>query len=212
MKPTTETLNKIWQQVPPDYYQKGIENNLLQRFWHYQKLKNVCEMIDNNPKAVLDVGCASGWLLFEIAKNYPKAQCTGIDVYKKALEYASKAYKKIKFIEADAHKLPFSDQSFDLIICTEVLEHVQDPKGVLQEIKRVLKPGGVVIAEMDTNNLLFRLIWFFWTRFKGRVWKDSHLHQFNRKRIKKMIINSGLRILKQKFFNFRLAVVFKMTH
>lgn len=212
MKPTTETLNKIWQQVPPDYYQKGIENNFLQRFWHYQKLKNVCDLIDNNPKDVLDVGCASGWLLSEVAKNYPKAQCTGIDVYKKALDYGSKNYKNLKLIEADAHKLPFSEKSFDLIICTEVLEHVQDPKGVLQEIKRVLKPGGVVIVEMDTNNLLFRLIWFGWTRFKGRVWKDSHLHQFNQKRIKKIIINSGLSLLKQKFFNFRLAVVFKMTH
>ncbi len=46
---------------------------------------------------------------------------------------------------ADAHDLPFKDGEFDLVLCTEVLEHVKDPKKVISEIGRVLTPGGQVI-------------------------------------------------------------------
>jgi len=46
---------------------------------------------------------------------------------------------------ADAHNLPFKDGEFELVLCTEVLEHVLDPKKVISEISRVLKPGGRVI-------------------------------------------------------------------
>lgn len=48
-------------------------------------------------------------------------------------------------IVADAHALPFKDNEFSTVLCTEVLEHVRDPKTVLSEIYRVLKPGGVII-------------------------------------------------------------------
>lgn len=47
-------------------------------------------------------------------------------------------------IVADAHELPFADESFEVVLCREVLEHVKEPTVVLKEIKRVLKPGGTL--------------------------------------------------------------------
>ncbi|MDP3987956.1 MAG: class I SAM-dependent methyltransferase [Candidatus Levybacteria bacterium] len=203
------SLKDILDQVPPDYYQKGIKRSLLQRIWHKKKLKAVLKLVENDPNKILDIGCASGWFLWETSKRFPKAKCTGVDIYKKAIDYGSKQYKSIKFICADAHHLSFQDDSFDLIICTEVLEHVIDPKGVLKEIKRLLSPHGVAIIEMDTGSLLFRLIWHFWVNSKFSVWKGAHLHTFSTKKLEKMIEDYGFLITKKKIFNFGMAVAFQ---
>ena len=198
----------ILHQVPPDYYQKGIKNNLLQRIWHTNKLKNVLALINDHPNSILDVGCASGWFLAQMSKRFPKAKCTGVDAYSQAIIYGRKKYKSIRLIESDAHNLPFADDSFDLIVCTEVLEHVLNPKGVLGEMLRVLKKQGTAIIEMDTGNLLFNTVWFVWTNLKGKVWKDAHVHKFNSLKLEKMIEASGFILGKKKIFNFGMAVAF----
>jgi len=69
-----------------------------------------------------------------------------------------KRYKELKLIRADAHNLPFKNNSFDLVICTEVLEHVVNPEKVLGEIKRVLTNDGIAIVEMDSGNFIFKIV------------------------------------------------------
>lgn len=207
-------LEEIWDQVPPDYYQNSIETNFLQRMWHTRKLKMVVKLMGAEktmPKNVLDVGCASGWFLSKLALKYPKANYTGVDVHKKAIDYGKKRYKNLKLICADAHSLPFPNESFDVVICAEVLEHVKNPKKVLLEIKRVLTKDGIVIIEMDSGNLLFRAIWYWWTHLRHGVWRDSHIHAFNTKKLENMIKNSGFIITKKKVFNYTMAVIFKLS-
>ena len=131
-------LEQIWAQVPPDYYDQGIKKNLLQKLWHSQKLNQVTSLLPKEAKRVLDVGCSSAILTAEVAKNLKKSKITGIDSYKKAIEFAKSKYPHLELLVADAHKLPFKDNTFDLVICTETLEHVTDPKKCLLEMKRVL--------------------------------------------------------------------------
>ncbi len=213
-KPTPnldKELEKIWHQVPPDYYQNGVSKNLLQRIWHTSKLKTALELIDNSgakPKNILDVGCASGWMLSKISEKFPLAQCTGVDVYKKAIEYGQKLYKNLRLISVDAHKLPFKDKFSDLVICTELLEHVENPQKVLSEIKRILAPNGIAIVEMDSGNFLFRMVWYWWTNVRHGVWRDSHIHTFNTKILENMISDSGFVIAQKKVFNATMAVAF----
>lgn len=210
MKKNNVNLELIWNSVPADYYQKGVKNNLLQRLWHGGKLKAVLSLMNKNHQNILDVGCASGWFLSQVASKYPKAKCTGVDVYKKGIEYGKKTYKSLNLIVADAHKLPFPNKSFDVIICTEVLEHVVNPDKVLIEIKRLLSEDGIVIIEMDTGNILFNIAWFFWTHLRRGVWKDAHINSFNLKKLKKMILDSKFNIKKTKIFNLGMAVVFQV--
>lgn len=206
---TPSDLEDIWHQVPPDYYQEGIAHNPLQRMWHTGKLQAVIELIrDISPKRILDVGSASGWFLSELAKQYPDSAGEGVDVYEPAIAYAKKHYPRISFRKADAHKLPFKDESFDLVICTEVLEHVINPQGVIAEIKRVLKKDGIAIIEMDSGNLLFQIIWYWWTNMRRGVWRDAHIHAFNAKKLEDMLHTSGLSIISKKTFNYSMAVAF----
>lgn len=209
-----KNLEDIWHQVPIDYYQRGVRDNYLQRLWHNGKLKTVFRLIDlsgKKPRKVLDVGCASGWFLSKIKERYPKAECTGIDVYKKAIDYGREIYKDLKLLSVDAHDLPFRESSFDLIICTEVLEHVENPEKVLSEIKRLLTPKGIAIIEMDSGNFLFRIIWYWWTNTRNGAWKDAHIHKFNTHILEEKINKSGFKISDKRVFNYTMGVVFCLS-
>lgn len=207
----SKNLEKILKQVPPDYYQRSTRTNLGQKIWHKNRLNIVYETLKNgnkNPKNILDVGSASGWFLFEISKLFPNARCYGIDLYREAVVYGRKKYKKLELAQANAHSLPFHSAFFDAVICCSVLEHVEFPDRVVKEIKRVLKPGGVAVVEIDTDNWLFKILWFWWTNMRNGVWKNAHIHPSGVRQLEKIFIKNGFKIEKRKMFNFSMQVVF----
>ncbi len=160
------------------------------------------------PKKILDVGCASGWFLSEVAKFFPFSAPTGIDLYKEAVKYGNKKYKNLKLINCDAHALPFKNNSFDTVICCEVLEHVGNPERVLKEIKRVLSSNGIVVIEIDSGNFLFKIAWYWWTNIKKGVWMDAHVNTFGISKLEDLFEKNGFRIVKKRTFNFTMGIVF----
>lgn len=202
--------DKVIEKVPLNYYQSGIKTNIFQRFWHTRKLSEVLKIMNglNNFGKILDVGCASGWFISQVNKKYPRSICFGIDIYKDAVHYAQNEYSKINFKVADAHRIPYERNSFNVVICTEVLEHVDNPKDVLLEIKRVLKKDGATIIELDSGSLLFSIAWFVWRQFKGKIWNDAHLHSFNVEKLEDLLKSCNFRIVQKKKFNFGMAMIF----
>lgn len=211
MKNNLKTLEDIWNQVPPDYYQRGVRDNLFQWIWHNWKWNSMKQLLkDSNirPLKILDIGCASGYLTSQINTLFPQAEVAGIDSYKRAIEYGQKNYPNIKFKVADAHRLPFRDESFDLITCIETLEHLEAPEGAIREIHRLLKRKGKVLIGQDTDNLLFKVIWSVWTKSRGKVWHSSHIHPYGPKELEKFIKASGLKIVKRKLSHLGLEIFF----
>lgn len=205
-------LYSIWNQVPVTYYQKGVKNNFFQNLWHRSKI-NLANKILRAIKFTncLDVGCASGYMISEIAKSFPQAEYIGIDIYDKAIEHAKKTYPNIKFKVASAEKLPFKDNFFDLILFYETIEHVENPKKCLLEIKRILKKDGTLILTTDSGSLLFRLVWFIWENTKGKIWKGAHLHPFHHEELEEIIKNADFNIRNKIFSFFRMEVTFIIT-
>lgn len=202
-------LYNIWNKVPVAYYQKGVKNNLFQWLWHTHKINLAKKIIKNiNFKTCLDVGCASGFMISEIAKSYQRAKYFGIDVYDKAIAFAKKSYPNIKFRVGSAEKLPFKANSFDLVLFYETIEHVENPLECLKEIKRILKEDGTLILAMDSGSLLFRIIWFFWENTKGKVWKEAHLHPFHHSKLEQRIKSAGFKIRNKMFSFFGMEVTF----
>lgn len=211
MKNNSKTLEEIWQQVPPDYYQTGVRNNLFQRLWHIWKwhsMENLFKGLNTKPLKILDIGCASGYLTSQIAAFFPTAEVFGVDSYKKAIEYGQRLYPNIKFKVADAHKLPFNNQTFDLVSCIETLEHLEAPEGAIREMQRLLKKDGKVLIGQDTDNLAFKIIWQIWTKSGGKVWNDSHIHPYGPTELERLIETCGLKLLKKKFSHLGLEVFF----
>lgn len=203
---------EIWNKVPVDYYQKGIKRSLLQALWHGKKISGAKKIIRNcGFNNCLDVGCASGYMVSQICNEFPNAKYYGIDAYSKAIQYAKKHYPDIEFKVASADKLPFKDNSLDLIICYETIEHVLNPEDCLKEMKRVLSPKGKLVLAMDSGNLLFRAIWFFWENTKGKVWKGSHIHPFRHRELQELITKTGFNIEKKMFTHAGMEVVFILS-
>lgn len=209
VKISRKKLKDIWSQVPPDYYDRG---NFLQKLWHSRKLNQVIKLLPkpdgHHSLKVLDIGCNSGLLTHEVSKVLTKSKITGLDSYKSAIDFARSKYPHIDFVVADAHKLPFNNKSLDLVICTETLEHVVDPKKSLEEMVRVLKTDARAIISMDSGSPLFHIIWQVWTKGRGKVWQNAHLHEFNAKILEQLIRGSGFKIQKKIKSHLGMAVTF----
>lgn len=99
-----------------------------------------------NNKEILEVACGSGQGLGHLAKKATKV--VGGDVDENVLKYAQKQYKDRKNIELtlfDAHKIPFNDNSFDVVIIFEAIYYLKNFKKFLEETKRVLRKNGLLI-------------------------------------------------------------------
>lgn len=184
MKKTTRSATKLHEMVPPNWYYKSIyvDKNLLQRYVHGQRFSQVESVIRPVKGRILDIGCADGVFSKHILDKSGAKEIIGIDALEGSIAWANKHWKaepRMKFLVADAHKLPFEDSSFDAVFALEVLEHVFEPVKVLQEIQRVLKRDGYGVFLVPAETFIFQLVWYFWTKGKGKIWKETHLHAYS---------------------------------
>jgi len=131
----------------------------------------------------VDLGCGAGQLVMEMARKAPGLHMTGIDLSQKMLADARQAAQRlgledrVDFRLGNVEQIPFPDQSLDLVISTASLHHWTDPMKVLNEVDRVLKPGGayyVLDLRRDMALPFYLLIWFA-TQFIV----PAALHRFN---------------------------------
>ena len=115
---------------------------------------------------VLEVGAGRGWTSRRILETYPQVELTATDIDQKAMEnfqkmrqqYGRRLYVK----EADVMELPFDRSSFDFVAADHVLHYVDDYAKALQQLLRVLRPGGllgVIGSEWIGKNGIFKLMW-----------------------------------------------------
>lgn len=102
---------------------------------------------------VLDVGCGTGHLTSLIKDLHPHSEVCGTDVSRTAIALGKKKYPQVELHVSDSEKeLPFADNSFDLIVSGEHIAHIYNTDLYISELKRVLKPRGVLI--LTTPNLV----------------------------------------------------------
>ncbi|MEM2779994.1 MAG: class I SAM-dependent methyltransferase [Candidatus Bathyarchaeia archaeon] len=98
-------------------------------------------------KRILDIGCGIGYVAFALANDNSK-EIHGFDLLPTNISIAKRFLRKsnISYYVMDATNIGFKDSSFDCALCLEVLEHLKNPAACLQEIHRILKPGGHLIV------------------------------------------------------------------
>lgn len=121
--------------VPGDARGQLIETEHLARYWWATGLAE--------GRRVLDAGCGVGYGTGMLAEAGAR-ETIGLDVASEVVEAAAGAHRAPEFVTGDIHALPFEAGRFDLVVCFEVIEHVDEQDRAIAELARVLAPGGVL--------------------------------------------------------------------
>ena len=172
-----------------------------------RRAKRIVEELELKDKEkILEVGCGNGYYLNLLNRLGLSLTLVGIDNDDRALKDARKFIgdNKVKLISADANKLPLAGSSFDKVIISEVIEHVESEQKVLSEIYRVLKPGGIMV--LTTCNIDYPFLWdpvnwvlqhFFKIHIKSGFWAgiwNQHARLYKMNNLNDLIKKSKFKI------------------
>jgi ubiquinone/menaquinone biosynthesis C-methylase UbiE len=154
-----------------------------------EKMLEFCEVSKGDK--VLDVGCGNGSLLFEISRK-TDVKTFGVDISPKMIEVCRQKYENINFETTTGEKLPFDNNTFDLLTICCVLHHLNNPQNFFNEAYRVLKSGGILIVGEPCFPLFIRKImnWIVSPLIKAG---DNKL--FSQKQLKRLFENSNFSII-----------------
>jgi ubiquinone/menaquinone biosynthesis C-methylase UbiE len=160
--------------------------------------KKIMNNIPANPSKILDAGFGTG--VYSLTLENRAKVIVGIDLDKQKVNFINKQAKfsNVHFEEMDITNLGFSNSSFDLVLCSDVLEHIQNDELAFSEIARVLKSGGTLILTVP----------FLSNRNEGVHRRFRHERVgYTTKDIFKLCVNNGLTIEKVEFYSHRLSDV-----
>lgn len=138
-------------------------------------VKNIWQRLGNS-HVILDIGCGTG----DFGRYKPEKRVVyGIDFDLNLLRIAKSSLNPIYFDLDQETRLPFTDHFFDSVVTKDILEHLQKPWQLLKEVKRVIKPGGVIFASL----ICFR---------SRQVWKDyTHVRGYTPTSARSMFQDAG---------------------
>ncbi len=129
----------------------------------------------------LDIGTGDG---YTIRLVNPKGSIAGIDPDPEMGPLAES--RGIEFKRGSAYHIPYDDNSFEVVTCIEVLEHLERPVEAIKELRRVAADGSRVVVTTPVPSATWRLLWWGWTKLgPGKRWEttphvsDLHLHDGN---------------------------------
>ena len=182
---------------PPTNFAKHTNKNPLQRFLiknYYSSLISLTKPL--KAESILDAGCGEGFTMDKILKSGLGKEIEGIEYSRDAIEYGKKLFPDLKFVQGTVYELPYKNSSFDLIVCTEVLEHLEDPTKALKEILRVSRKHLIISVP---NEPFFMISNFLRGKNLSRLGNDEgHINHWNIFSLEKYLRKNGVKIKKLK--------------
>ncbi len=178
-------------------YQKHTSRNLPQRFLIENFYKILLQIIsDLKPETILDAGCGEGFTLARLQNEGIAKRLEGIDYASEAIALGKKMYPTLILKQSDINSLPYNNNYFDLVICSEVLEHLERPQKALKEIARVSKRYCLLSVP---NEPLFMIANLLRGKNLSRLGNDiEHINHWSSKSFEKFVKENGWKPLIKK--------------
>jgi ubiquinone/menaquinone biosynthesis C-methylase UbiE len=178
--------------VPGNYYNKHesrnpIVSHLMRRF-HGGVVEAVRSV---NPASILDVGCGEGRTT-EIVGRAVDARVVGMDLESVVVEDAARSVAGASFVVGSALNLPFEDHSFDLVLATEVLEHLDQPRAALEEMLRVARRALLVTVPHEPWWRLGNMARLRYIKDLGNT--PGHVQHWSRSTFERFLQQSGTKV------------------
>lgn len=155
-------------------------------------LFRIIKNFDKNSK-ILDAGCASG-ILISFLKEKGITNVYGIDNSKEAIKMCKKTLKNVFLM--DASKTRFKKESFDIIIASDILEHIENEEKTLSEWHRILKPDGTLILFVPAFNFLWSV--------HDKI--NNHQRRYNMMQLRESLDKNRFLIKRSSYWNFTLFI------
>jgi ubiquinone/menaquinone biosynthesis C-methylase UbiE len=193
-----------YEEMEGDYYEKYLSSyNFFQKWFHSSRNEEVERFVLKYYKesdAIADLGC--GNLLW----NHKLLPVIGVDVNENFLDYDLTKGKIVKKVVSPLDDIKIEDNTVDIVIISEVIEHLPELDRHIAEIFRILKPGGKVISSVpyDTNLSLWKPLFAVQCFYQGRIKGDpyymqncGHINHFSKKSIAKLFMKHDFKIIEQ---------------
>jgi SAM-dependent methyltransferase len=141
---------------------------------------------NGRPRRILDVGCGTGTMLLHLAR-YGSVQ--GVDADEEAVRFCRQ--RGIEYVQRAEVPLPFEPEAFDLVTLLDVLEHVDDDRGMLRELNRVLRPGGMLLLTVPA----YRFLW------GPQDEVSRHRRRYVAREIEERATEAGFQLRRLSYFN-----------
>ena len=173
--------------VMPENHMEELYNaqNPMVRFVHNSRLDKIVSLLpQTGTYKILDAGCGEGHLIQKMHARLPHNSYYGADITDIALSSSLERCPFAQFKKMDLGNLAYEKESFDIIICTEVLEHIYEYEVVIAELTRVLKKDGKLIISFP-HEPLWTLSRFLLRRRPIKV--PDHVNSFTPRRLRSKI-------------------------
>lgn len=200
-------MTKQNDKIPSSYEKDAIKSSSgTRRFWRNMKTRIIIDMVSKyaGPGArILDAGCGPGVILEEIRRESGKNKYRlfGTDVRPDMLKIAKKQMPNARFFASDLEaSIGAKDDSFDVVYCAHVVEHLTKPETAFREFYRVLRPGGALIVTTPNYRSLWPVLEWVWDRFyvptrgggeSRAIWGEQHVTKFTRRRLSSVMEKCG---------------------
>jgi SAM-dependent methyltransferase len=156
---------------------------------------------DDGSLVLLEAGCSSGFLLQELVRDWPRSLIIGSDYIPDPLYRLASRMPGLPLLRFDLVKCPLPSASVDAAVLLNVLEHIEDDAGAVEQVARVLKPGGVAVIEVPAGPGLYDAY-------------DKYLHHYRRYRLRdvaRLLERVGLRVEERSHLGFLVYPAFALV-
>ena len=170
-----------------DYDHRAFFSRIpLQRYWQRQRYQIILEFIEDHLR-VLDAGCGSS----EIMNGAP--QIVGMDILRRKLRFLRRPGRRL--VNASTFDLPFKEAAFEVVISSQVIEHIPEEDRIFEELLRCLEPGGVLIlGTPDYGGWQWPFIEKLYGFFKPTGYADEHITHYTFQSLTQRLTKLGLTI------------------